>query len=180
MSNRRTMMILLGLTVLAGGGRFWANSYFQTWDEGYKNHKQRYVEIKELAAEVKERRDSAVYGLGDSSVQSAIQESAGRSALGHVNTKPQGRNRNPDEGDFVLAVEFEDPEHRFTRNAIGTFLFNCEVNVPRLRTKKLVIRPAGEGSRKVRSGTDRDDLWRVDSLVFIKRSPTKTEAAKRN
>ena len=43
MSNRRTMMILLGLTVLAGGGRFWANSYFQTWDEGYKNHKQRYV-----------------------------------------------------------------------------------------------------------------------------------------
>lgn len=175
MSNRRTMMILLGLTIAAGGGRFWATSYYQTWDTAYKNHKTKYVEIKELASEVQARRSSAVYGLGDSSAQSAIQEKAGQSSLGMVNAKPVGRNRNPDEGDFVLLVEFEDPEHAFSRNAIGTFLFNCEVDVPRLRTKKLVIRPAGEGNRKVRTGADRADLWRIDNLTFIKRSPTKKD-----
>ncbi len=180
MSNRRTMMILLGLTVAAGGGRFWATNYFTTWETAYANHKKRYVEIKELAGEVQARRESAVYGLGDSSMQSAIQEKAGQSALGNVNPKPIGRNRNPDEGDYSLSIEFEDPEHSFSRNAIGTFLFNCEVHVPRLRTKKLVMRPAGEGNRKVRTGADRSDLWRVDSLTFLKRSPTKKDKAKRN
>ena len=172
MSNRRTMLILLSLTVVAGGGRFWAKSYFENWNSSFVDHKKRYVEIKELAADVQRRRESAAYGLGDSSVQSAIQEKAGTSSLGMVATTPQGKNRNPDEGNFVLAVEFEDPAHSFSRNAISTFLFNCEVDVPRLRTKKLVMRPAGKGSRKVRTGSDRDDLWHVDSLDFIKRSPT--------
>ncbi len=178
MSNRRTLMILVGLTVIAGGGRFWAANYFKTWDQAYKNHKQKYVEIKELAGDVQARRASARYGLGESSAQSAIQEKAGNSSLGHVSAKPIGRNKNPDEGDFMLAIDFEDPEHRFSRNAIGTFLFNCEVDVPRLRTQKLVIRPAGEGNRKVRTGADRDDLWRVDNLTFLKRSPTKKDKAK--
>ena len=179
MSNNRTLLILLILTAAAGGGRFWAANYFKTWDTAYQNHKQKYVDIKELTSEVKARRESAVYGLGDSSMQSAIQEKAGQSALGHVSTKPFGRNRNPDEGDYTLQVDFENPEHAFSRNAIGTFLFNCEVAVPRLRTKKLVMRPAGEGNRKVRTGAEREDLWRVDSLTFIKRSPTKKEQSTR-
>ena len=125
MNNRRTMLILLSLTVFAGGGRFWAKSYFENWSSSFADHKTRYVAIKELAADVQRRRESAVYGLGDSSVQSAIQEKAGTSSLGMVNAKPQGKNRNPDEGDFVLSVEFEDPAHGFTSSGLGVRLRNA-------------------------------------------------------
>ena len=168
MNNRRTLIILLVLVAATGGGRFWAKEYRGTWDTGFTRHSQQFRAVIEKAREVSARREAAVYGLGDSSYQTQIQEFAGRSRLGNITVRPRG---NAEEGDYSMVVDFEDPNHRYGRNQIFTFLYNCEVMIPRVRTTSFSMRPANEGSRKLEPGTDRDDIWKVEQLTFVKRSP---------
>lgn len=170
MSNRRTLIILLVLVALTGAGRFWAKSHRTTWDSGFSRHASLFKSVIEEAREVSARREAAVYGLGDSSYQTQIQEFAGRSRLGNITVRPRG---NAEVGDYVLMVDIENPDHRYGRNQIFTFLYNCEVMIPRVRTTSLSIRPASEGTRKLEPGTERDDLWKVEQVTFIKRSPEK-------
>jgi hypothetical protein len=170
MSNRRTLIILLVLVALTGGGRFWAKSHRATWDSGFNRHAELFKSVIEEAREVSARREAAVYGLGDSSYQTQIQEFAGRSRLGNITVRPRG---NAEVGDYVLMVDIENSDHRYGRNQIFTFLYNCEVMIPRVRTTSLSIRPASEGTRKLDPGTDRDDLWKLEQVIFTKRSPEK-------
>lgn len=179
MSNRRTLILLVLLAGGAGFGKFWAADFREKWQGQLNQHKAKYVTVVELAHKVQKRRERAIYGLGDSTSQSQIQEFAGKASLGNVTPKPTGRNRNPDEGDYTLTIDFENPMHRFTRSQIGSFLYNCEVKIPRMRTKELVLRPAGDGSRKVKTGSEREDLWRVERLILIKRSPKKNSRTKK-
>ena len=76
----------------------------------------------------------------------------GRSRLGNITVRPRG---NAEVGDYVLMVDIENPDHRYGRNQIFTFLYNCEVMIPRVRTTSLSIRPASEGTRKLEPGTER-------------------------
>lgn len=170
MSNRRTLIILVVLVTLTGAGRFWAQSLREKWDTGFQQHSQLFRSVIEKAREVSARREAAVYGLGDSSYQTQIQEFAGRSRLGNITVRPRG---NPDEGDYTMIVDFENSDHRYGRNQIYTFLYNCEVMIPRVRTTSLSVRPASENNRKLEPGVDRDDLWKVEQITFVKRSPTK-------
>lgn len=169
MSNRKNLIILVVVAVLAGGGRYWAKSYHKTWDDALTNHKRKYKETVGMAREVQARRELAVYGFGDSSYQSQIQEFAGKSRLGdRLTVRPNG---NSDVGDYRLIVDVEDPEVRYSRQQIFAFLYNCEVKIPRIRTTQLSIRPTADGARKLRTGAERDDYWKIDSLTFTKRSP---------
>lgn len=170
MSNRRTLIILVILVSLTGAGRFWAKSHRETWDAGFDRHASLFKSVIEQAREVSARREAAVYGLGDSSYQTQIQEFAGRSRLGNITVRPRG---NAEVGDYILMVDIENPDHRYGRNQIFTFLYNCEVMIPRVRTTSLSIRPAAEGTRKLVPGADRDDLWKVEQVTFTKRSPEK-------
>ena len=168
MNNRRTLIILLVLVAGTGAGRYWAQTYRDQWDTGFTRHAQLFRSVIEQSREVAARRAAAVYGLGDSSYQTQIQEFAGRSSLGNITVRPRG---NPEEGDYSMNVDFENPEHRYGRNQIFAFLYNCEVMIPRVRTTAFSMRPANEGSRKLEPGTDREDLWKVEQLTFVKRSP---------
>ncbi len=171
MSNRQILLLLVILTAGAAGGRQWAKGYHDLWDEALVDHKKRYVSIIENALEVKERRDPVLeVAAGNSSYQSQLQQFAVESSsLGNITVKPQG---DPD-GDLRLTVEFEDPEHRYDRSQLASFLYNAEGRIPRLRTTQFTIRPAGSGGRgKVKTGAEREDTWHVDRLIFTKRSPT--------
>lgn len=170
MSNRRTLIILVVLVVATGAGRFWAQSHREAWDTGFQRHAQLFKSVVAEAREVSARREAAVYGLGDSSYQTQIQEFAGRSRLGNITVRPRG---NAEFGDYVMVIDIENKEHRYGRNQIFTFLYNCEVMIPRVRTTSLSIRPASESTRKIEPGVDREDLWKVDQLTFTKRSPEK-------
>jgi hypothetical protein len=175
MSNRRTLIFLVILATGAGFGKYWAADFRSKWETQLNLHKNKYVAVVELANKVQKRRERAVYGLGDSTSQSQIQEFAAKASLGNVTAKPSGRLKNPDEGDYPLTIDFENKMHQFTRSQIGSFLFNCEVKIPRMRTKELSIRPAGETSRKVETGAERENLWRVERLILMKRSPSKKD-----
>jgi len=169
MSNKKNLIILIIVALLAGGGRYWAKSYHETWDYALANHKNRYKDAVGLAREVQARRELAVYGFGDSSYQSQIQEFAGKSRLGDkLTVRPRG---DSDVGDYTLNVDVADQEARYSRQQIFAFLYNCEVKIPRIRTTQLSIRPVGEGSRKLKTGAEREDVWKIESLTFTKRSP---------
>jgi hypothetical protein len=169
MSNKRTLIILLLLVAVTGAGRYWAQTYRADWDTGFQRHSALFRSVVGQAREVAARREAAVYGLGDSSYQTQIQEFAGNSRLGNITVRPSG---NAEQGDYRMTVEIEDNDHRYGRNQIFTFLYNCEVMIPRVRTTMLKMRPAGDsGSRKLDPGSDREDLWKVEQLIFLKRSP---------
>ena len=43
--------------------------------------------------------------------------------------------------------------------------------IPRVRTTAFSMSPARDGSRKLEPGVDREDIWKVEQLTFVKRSP---------
>lgn len=174
MSNRKTLILLIALVVGTGGGRYWAQNYRKTWDDSFVDHSKLYRSVIGKAREVSARREAAIYGLvdGSGSYQTQIQEFAGKAKLGNVTARPRGR---ADQGDYTLNIEFQDTEHRFGRNQIFSFLYNCEVMIPRMRTKQFTMRPVVDGMRKVDPGVDREDLWKVEQLTFVKRSPERKD-----
>ncbi|MBC8329203.1 MAG: hypothetical protein ISR76_00380 [Planctomycetes bacterium] len=175
MSSRRTLVLLLVLAVVAGGLRLGIGSWFNRYNDGLEASKVALRGIVQDTEYLRVRRANSVVAESDEGYLTHFQVQARTQHMAPV-TAPmrESQQKNAIEREFTLGFE-KDPPH-FSRDQITRFLFNTELLMPRLRTTKLVLQPAGEGSSRRRKGPDpgaeRDDLWEVTQLTFTQLTPT--------
>ncbi len=176
MNNVRSLYLLMALAVFATGGRFWAQSSLQTWEDAVDNHERQWEKIWTTCEELAARRDKAPKGSEEQSFRLHFQNQAYTAHMGTIEVQKRTSNRNDFE-DLIFTIDFQDEDALFDRQKLRLFLFNSELLYPRMRTTGLAIQAAAPGGRgrALPTGSDRDDLWKVTKLEFKRRSPTADE-----
>lgn len=168
------LYLLITLTVVALGARFWAVSWHNGWQESLQVHEKRYQEIYAACNDLAFRREKAPKGTDDQAFRLHFQKQAFDARLGTIDVEVRDR---PASGsgiaNKIFTIGFENPQAAFQRQQIRLFLFNSELLYPRIRSTRLTLTPApSDGrARSVETGAPRDDAWRVGNLEFTQRSP---------
>lgn len=173
MNNRTTLYLLMGLAVAAIGGRFWSISYLKNWDQALENHKRSYKLVWEASDDLAVRRENAPKSNEEFYFRAHFQAQAYDPAqMGTINVKMRERPQKNYE-DKIFEIEFQEGDAGFRRDQMRAFLFNSELLMPRVRTTILNLQPVSQGGRgrKIDSGVDREDLWKITKLEFRQRSP---------
>jgi hypothetical protein len=174
MSNRQMLYLLITLTVVALGARFWAVSWHGGWKDSLVVHQKRYQDIYSACNDLAFRREKAPKGTDDQAFRLHFQNQAFEARLGTIDVTVRD---NPRAGTGIaeksFTIGFENAQAAFQRQQIRLFLFNSELLYPRIRSTQLSLAPApsGGGARNVESGAPREDLWRITKLEFKQRSP---------
>ena len=174
MSNRQMLYLLITLTVVALGARFWAVSWHEGWKDSLVVHQKRYQEIYATCNDLAFRREKAPKGTDDQAYRQHFQKEAFAARLGTIDVAVRD---NPRSGtgvaDKTFTIGFENAQAAFQRQQIRLFLFNSELLYPRIRSTQLTLVPASSDGRvkAVETGAPREDQWRVSKLEFKQRSP---------
>jgi len=172
MNNRTTLYLLMGLALAAIGGRFWSISNRSSWKAAMDNHQRLYKLIWETTDDLAVRRENAPKSNEEFYFRAHFQAQAYDPAqMGTINVKMRERPQKNYE-DKIFEIEFEEGDSGFRRDQMRAFLFNSELFMPRVRTTVLnlqPIAPQGRG-RKIDSGVEREDLWKITKLEFRQRS----------
>ncbi len=175
MSNKSTLILLVVLTVLAGGFRWFMQTQHGEYESGLSRHKKTYTEIRGMVDDLRDRRKQVILGDAQEFILGYLNEQAGRVHIGQINA-PEKKSPKTNYTDHNFVVEFEKGKEAMSRQALAGFMFNVESQkrAMRLRTTGLKIRPdTGDRrmSKGVPKGADRADIWRVDNLAFTRRLP---------
>ena len=176
MNNVRSLYLLMALAVFATGGRFWAQSTLQTWEDAVDNHERQWENIWTTCEELSARRDKAPKGSEEQRYRKHFQNQAFSAHMGTIEVQKRTSPRNEFE-DLVFTINFQEEDALFDRQKLRLFLFNSELLYPRMRTTGLAIQSAilGGRGRALPTGSDREDLWKVTKLEFKQRSPVADE-----
>lgn len=178
MNNRTTLYLLMGLAAAAICGRFWSMSYLKDWDQALQNHQRSYKIVWESVDDLSVRRENAPKSNEEFYFRAHFQAQAYDPAqMGTINVNMRERPQKNHE-DKIFEIEFQEGDGGFRRDQMRAFLFNSELLMPRVRTTILNLQPVSQGGRgrKIDTGVDREDLWKITKLEFRQRSPV---AAKR-
>ncbi len=175
MSNHRTLLLLLVLALVAGGLRLGVGSWFQRYDDGLAASKTALKGIVQDTEYLRVRRENSVVAESDEGYLTHFQSQARLQHIGGV-TAPMREKEESNAIKREFEIGFEKDPPFYSRDQISRFLFNAELLMPRLRTTKLTVRPAGDpgSSRRSRGldpGVDRDDLWEITKLTFTQLTP---------
>lgn len=174
MSNRQMLYLLITLTAVALGARFWAASWHNGWKDSLAVHEKRYQDVYSACNDLAFRREKAPKGTDDQAFRLHFQNQAFDARLGTIDVSVRD---NPRAGtgiaDKTFTIGFENAQAAFQRQQIRLFLFNSELLYPRIRNTQLSLTPApSDGrARTVETGAPREDLWRISKLEFKQRSP---------
>lgn len=176
MNNVRSLYILMVLAAIAVGGRFWALAAREHWEGAVQNHERQWEKIWTICEELEKRRAKAPKGSETQRYRRHFQERAFDAHMGQIDVQKRDRpGREYD--DLTFEISFQDEAALFDRQKLRLFLFNSELEFPRMRTTGFAIQagePGGRG-RPLPTGADRDDLWRITKLEFRQRSPKPEE-----
>jgi len=173
MNNRTTLYLLMGLALAAIGGRYWSVSYRSSWETAFLNHQRSYKIIWETSDDLAIRRENAPKSNEEFYFRAHFQAQAYDPAqMGTINVKMRERPQKNYE-DKIFEIEFQEGDAGFRRDQMRAFLFNSELLMPRVRTTILNLQPVSQGGRgrKLDTGVEREDLWKITKLEFRQRSP---------
>ncbi|PCJ52502.1 MAG: hypothetical protein COA70_12195 [Planctomycetota bacterium] len=173
MNNRTTLYLLMGLALAAVAGRFWSVSYRSDWDSALENHKRSYKIIWETSDDLAVRRENAPKSNEEFYFRAHFQAQAYDPAqMGTIDVKMRERSQKNYE-DKIFEIEFQEGDAGFRRDQMRAFLFNSELLMPRVRTTTLNLQPVSQDGRgrKLDTGVEREDLWKITKLNFRQRSP---------
>ena len=133
----------------------------------------------ETTEELRDRRSKYALADDEQGYLEHFQTRAYGAEMGTVNPVPNTRTRNT-YTDKIFTLEFLESENpRFVRGQIVNMIYNSENLLPRMRCTTLKVTPAPAGTTRSRRGVppgeDRDDVWKVDTMVFTQRTPTARE-----
>ncbi|MDP6942036.1 MAG: hypothetical protein QGH51_08440 [Planctomycetota bacterium] len=176
MSANRTLISLALFCVAAGAARLWVGGQHSDYDEGFTSHKKAYQVIFETVQDLSLRRSEIILGEEESSFMGYISGQARRAHIGTVTINPNTKPKGNQFLDTTMTVSTEDKSSGFARSAIAGFLYNVEAvkRSMKFRTTNLKIsaaNPSDKRGRPVKKGAEREDLWRIDNLVFKRRMP---------
>lgn len=172
MNNVRSLYLLMALAAVSVGGRFWAQSSLQHWEDAVVNHERQWEKIWTTSEELAARREKAPKGSEEQRHRKFFQNQAFAAHMGTIEVQKRTANRNEFE-DLVFDISFQEEDALFDRQKLSLFLFNSELLYPRMRTTGLSIQAANPGGRgrALPTGSEREDLWKVTKLEFKQRSP---------
>jgi hypothetical protein len=173
-SNRRTLYLLMAAAAAAGVLRLGVGSWFTKYEEGLRQHESSYRQLLQDVDYLRNRRSNAVVAESDDGYLTHFQKQARGQHMAPV-TAPMNEKDNKTFISRAFTIGFEKEPPHFSRKQVSAFLFNTELLMPRLRTTRLVVAPAGDPTSRSRkgpeAGSERDDLWEVRNLVFTQLTP---------
>jgi len=177
MSGNRTLLFLIALCLAAAGARTWIGGEHSDYEQGFVTHKKAYQDIYKTAQDLSLRRGQVIFGEAESSFMGYISGQARDAYMGTVTINPNTKPKGNQYLDTTMTVSSENKGAGFTRNALAGFLFNVESvkKSMKFRTTNLKISSANPGDKRgrpVKKGAEREDIWRLDNLVFKRRMPT--------
>lgn len=174
MNNRSTMLLLLVLAAVAGVLRLWTGHWFGTYEDGMASHKAALRQITQDVDYLRQRRANSVVAESEDMYLTHFQKRAREQGMAPIAAPMKEKS----ESNFIrrtFSIELQKDPPYFLRQRITAFLFNTELQMPRLRTTRLALRPAlaGSGSRSKAPdpGAERDDLWEITNLEFTQLTP---------
>lgn len=170
MSNTRILYVLIFLALAATIGRWWMQGYREDWEGAVDKHKRAWETIWTTAEQLAVRREKAP-GDAANTFRTHFQTQAFAAHMGTIEVQQRRQERNAYE-DLVFDITPQDTESTFDRQQLRLFLFNSEVEFPRIRTTSFGIQPVPRTGRTVPTGAEREDRWRITKLEFRHRTPT--------
>lgn len=178
MSGRQTLWLMLALVTLALLGRLYVGHMHGRYEDARVSYQAQLKSVAETAGDLGVRLENLSVSDQEQDFQTHFAAQAGVAQMGLVSVKIRN---SPQRGydDRIFTIDFDNPNPLFNRNQLAVFLYNGESQKPRMRTTRLSIRAGSSEStavRKVPTGADREDIWRVDAIEFKQRTPTKNES----
>jgi len=170
MSNTRILYILIFLALASIGGRWWMQGLRKDWEKAVVDHERGWERVWATSEELAVRREKAPKGPANQRIRTHFQTQAFAAHMGAVEMQTRTQKRNSYE-DQIIEVSPADNEATFDRQQLRLFLFNSELEFPRMRTTAFGIQPVPRTGRSVATGAERDDRWRVTKLEFRHRTP---------
>lgn len=176
MSGRQTLLLFIVVVIVTGALRFWMADRLERYEDGLREHVEAWETILEKVQTINFRRQEIPRDEGAGGALTHFQDQARVARVGVVNVSSQAKpNSRRQYRDDRFTIEFEATNPSFTREQIANFLYNSETQMTRMRCTKLSMSPfstrSGRGS--IPSGQDRADLWKISSLEFTRRTPTR-------
>lgn len=177
MKGRNTLLLLLAVTVLALLGRWYVGRKHAEYQDAKASFPNKAVQVAENVGDLGARLENLSVSDQEQDFQTHFAAQAGVAQMGLVTVKTQDRDQR---GylDKVFTIEFPDRAAQFNRNQLSVFLYNGETQKPRMRATRFSVRAGsteGGAVRRVATGSDREDIWRVEAVEFTQRTPTKAE-----
>lgn len=178
MNNRQTLYLLIGLTVVAAGGRLYMGKVYGDYQTSFQQGKAYMKYVHETTDDLSNRLNTLAVAASESGFRRHFQKRAIDARTGPVQLNmgdPRPTRGISNAVDRSFTITFQD-DARFLRDQLRHFLFYSEDRMPRMRTTTLNIQPhnADGGrsrARRMGTGADRDDVWTVKNMVFTLRSP---------